>query len=184
VHGAVRRRLSRPRHQPARHARVVIGNPRTPSPHDLNRVDERFASMGSQARVRLESGVLFEAELERLAAGVRALLEDGGRPATMPPDVRYAISCGGDIAVGGGLWGVAVASARTGEEVHRLSLHRGGVATSGIHERLWQRPDGTFAHHLLDPSTGEPAWTGLVAVSAAGPGALDAEVLAKTALLL
>ena len=60
----------------------MIGNPRTPSPHDLNRVDERFASMGSQARVRLESGVLFEAELERLAAGVRALLEDAERRLT------------------------------------------------------------------------------------------------------
>ena len=26
--------------------------------------------------------------------------------------------------------------------------------------------DGRFAHHLIDPSTGEPAWTGLVAVTA------------------
>jgi thiamine biosynthesis lipoprotein len=101
----------------------------------------------------------------------------------VPSGVRYAISCGGDLAVGGGIWGVAVASARTGEEVHRLSSAGGGVATSGIHERLWRRPDGTFGHHLLDPSTGEPAWTGLVAASAAGPGALEAEVLAKSALL-
>jgi thiamine biosynthesis lipoprotein len=101
----------------------------------------------------------------------------------VPSGVRYAISCGGDLAVGGGIWGVAVASARTGEEAHRLSSAGGGVATSGIHERLWRRPDGTFGHHLLDPSTGEPAWTGLVAVSAAGPGALEAEVLAKSALL-
>jgi thiamine biosynthesis lipoprotein len=121
--------------------------------------------------VRLDSGGLGKGLAADLAA------------ATMPLDVRYAISCGGDLAVGGGLWGVAVTSARSGEEVHRLSMHGGGVATSGIHERLWHRPDGTFAHHILDPSTGRPAWTGLVAVSAVGPGALDAEVLAKTALL-
>ena len=73
--------------------------------------------------------------------------------------------------------------AATGAEVHRLRVRSGGVATSGIHERLWRREDGTFAHHVLDPSTGEPAWTGLVAATAAAPGALEAEVLAKTALL-
>ena len=96
--------------------------------------------------------------------------------------MRYAISVGGDLAVGGGAWEVAVTGARSGEEVHRLRVS-GGVATSGIHERLWRREDGAFAHHLLDPSTGEPAWTGLVAATAAAPSALEAEVLAKTALL-
>jgi thiamine biosynthesis lipoprotein len=121
-------------------------------------------------RVRLDSGGLGKGLAADLAA------------AAMPEGVRFAISCGGDLAVGGGPWEVAVAGARTGSEVHRLNVH-GGVATSGIHERLWRRDDGTFAHHLLDPSTGEPAWTGLVAVTAVGPGALDAEVLAKTALL-
>jgi thiamine biosynthesis lipoprotein len=121
--------------------------------------------------LRLDSGGLGKGIAADLAA------------ASLPDGVRYAISCGGDIAVGGGEWHVAVASARSGEEVHRIALSGGGVATSGIHERLWQRPDGSFAHHLLDPSTGAPAWTGLVAVSAAGAGALEAEVLAKTALL-
>jgi thiamine biosynthesis lipoprotein len=36
---------------------------------------------------------------------------------------------------------------------------------------------------VLDPSTGEPAWTGLVAATAVGASAFEAEVLAKTALL-
>ena len=36
---------------------------------------------------------------------------------------------------------------------------------------------------MLDPSTGEPAWTGLVAATAVAASALEAEVLAKTALL-
>jgi thiamine biosynthesis lipoprotein len=59
----------------------------------------------------------------------------------------------------------------------------GAVATSGLDRRLWQRPDGTYAHHLLDPSTGEPAWTGLIAATALAPTALEAEALAKAALL-
>ena len=94
----------------------------------------------------------------------------------LPDGVRYAISCGGDLALGGD-WLVDVVGAFTGVPVHRLRA-RGGVATSGIHQRLW--PGG---HHLLDPSTGEPAWTGLVAATAVGASALEAEVLAKAALL-
>src|SRR4051794_36816641 len=39
------------------------------------------------------------------------------------------------------------------------------------------------AHHLLHPSTGEAAWTGLVAVTAVGATTVEAEILAKTALL-
>jgi thiamine biosynthesis lipoprotein len=76
-----------------------------------------------------------------------------------------------------------VHGARTGAPVHRLRVRHGGVATSGISSRLWQRPDGTYAHHLIDPSTGAPAWTGLLAVTAVAATALDAEVLAKTAML-
>jgi thiamine biosynthesis lipoprotein len=48
---------------------------------------------------------------------------------------------------------------------------------------VWRNPDGTYAHHLLDPSTGEPAWTGLIAATALAPTALEAEALAKAALL-
>lgn len=36
---------------------------------------------------------------------------------------------------------------------------------------------------MLDPSTGEPAFTGLVAVTALAPTALEAETLAKAAFL-
>ncbi len=57
------------------------------------------------------------------------------------------------------------------------------MATSGIAARIWKRPDGSYAHHVLDPATGRPAWTGLVAASAVAGSALEAEVLAKTALL-
>jgi len=42
---------------------------------------------------------------------------------------------------------------------------------------------GPYAHHVLDPATGRPAWTGLVAATAVAGSALEAEVLAKAALL-
>jgi thiamine biosynthesis lipoprotein len=104
--------------------------------------------------------------------------------ASLPTGIRSAISCGGDLAVGGaGPWEIAVRSARTDAEVHRLRVRAGGVATSGIGARIWRRRDGSYAHHVLDPATGRPAWTGLVAVTAVAESALAAEVLAKTALL-
>jgi FAD:protein FMN transferase len=125
--------------------------------------------------VRLDSGGIGKG----LAADLAAI--------TVPAGIRFAISCGGDVAVGGtspgSPWEIAVRSARTGAPVHVLRVGGGGVATSGVSSRLWRRDDGAFAHHLLDPATGEPAWTGLVAVTAVGATTVDAEVLAKTALL-
>jgi thiamine biosynthesis lipoprotein len=102
---------------------------------------------------------------------------------------RFAIDCGGDIAVGGPRalddpYLIDVRHPLTGEIAHRVALRRGGIATSGIDARVWRRPDGSFAHHLLDPSTGEPAWTGLAGVTAVGESALEAETLSKQALLL
>ena len=101
---------------------------------------------------------------------------------------RFLVDCGGDLAVGGRHsaerpWDVDVLHPLTGERAHVLRVRGGGVATSGLNVRLWRRPDGTFAHHLLDPSTGQPAWTGLIGVTALGASALEAEVLAKAALL-
>jgi thiamine biosynthesis lipoprotein len=146
------------------------------------------------ARAHAGVGVDADGRVVRVPRGVR--LDSGGLgkglaadlgAITVPLGIRFAISCGGDLAVGGATpdepWEIAVHSARTGEAVQWLRVRNGGVATSGITSRLWRRPDGRFAHHLIDPSTGEPAWTGLVAVTAVAATTLDAEVLAKTAML-
>lgn len=55
-----------------------------------------------------------------------------------------------------------------------------GAATSGTAGRRW----GERSHHLIDPRTGLPADSDLVEVSVLAPTGADAEVLAKTALLL
>ena len=99
---------------------------------------------------------------------------------------RCAVDCGGDLRVAaarGVPWEVRVRHPLTGAIAHTLRVRAGGVATSGIDARLWQRPEGDFAHHLIDPATGSPAWTGLVAATALAPTALEAEALAKAALL-
>jgi thiamine biosynthesis lipoprotein len=99
---------------------------------------------------------------------------------------RFAVDCGGDVRVSarrGAPWEVRVADPLTGGVAHTLHLRSGGVATSGLDAKLWQREDGAYAHHLIDPSTGDPAWTGLIAATAVAPTALEAEALAKVALL-
>lgn len=102
---------------------------------------------------------------------------------------RFVVDCGGDIAVGGigaqvNPYEVAIEHPMSGRTVGFIRVARGGVATSGLNIRIWRNADLSFGHHLLDPSTGGPAWTGLVGVTAIGRSALEAETLSKMALLL
>jgi len=86
------------------------------------------------------------------------------------------VAAGGDLAARGG----AVVGLPGGGA---LSLHSGGVATSGRTRRRW-RMGGEVMHHLIDPETGRPSasiWT-LVTVAAAS--CRDADVAAKAAFLL
>ena len=101
---------------------------------------------------------------------------------------RYVVDCGGDIAVGGvgaqlDPYEIDVEHPLTGRSLGTFRLARGGVATSGLNVRIWRDSQGGFAHHLLDPSSGRPAWTGLIGVTALGDNALEAETLSKMALL-
>jgi len=98
----------------------------------------------------------------------------------------YAIDCCGDIRIGGSAAAVRrvlVDSPFGGEPLGELRVADGAVATSGISRRCWAGPDGAIAHHILDPFSGEPAFTGIVQVTALAPSALLAEVYAKAALL-
>jgi len=99
---------------------------------------------------------------------------------------RFAVDCGGDMRVGGEAGeprSVDVEHPLTREHHATIDIADGAVATSGIGNRIWRRPDGGYGHHLLDPASGEPAWTGLIAATATAPTALEAEAIAKTALL-
>ncbi len=101
---------------------------------------------------------------------------------------RFIVDCGGDIRIGGPdalvqPYEVFVEHPLTGERAHVLRLGSGAVATSGLNVRVWRGADGRYAHHLIDPSTGEPAWTGLIGATALGDTAVEAETFAKAALL-
>ena len=124
--------------------------------------------------------------------GVR--LDGGGIVKGMLADVvgemlqehhSFLVDCEGDLRIGGrgGLQrSIAVAAPLSQRILHEFKLTDGAVATTSITKRSWMerlKP----AHHLLDPATGLPAYTGIIQTTALAPTALEAEALGKAALL-
>ena len=134
-----------------------------------------------------------DAGVVRRAPGVP--LDSGGLVKGLLADVlagaldrhaAFAVDCAGDLRLGGAARlerPVQVASPFEPRILHTFARAEGGVATSGIGRRSWLDARGRPAHHLLDPATGRPAFTGLVQVTALAPTALEAEIRAKAALL-
>jgi thiamine biosynthesis lipoprotein len=68
------------------------------------------------------------------------------------------------------------------EELLRLTIPEGAVATSSRLERRWRTSDGE-AHHLIDPATGRPVETDVVALTVVASEAWWAEALSKALFL-
>lgn len=99
------------------------------------------------------------------------------------------MDAGGDIAAsappdGEPGWLIGVADPHDPDRTLAfLCLPRGGVATSGRDHRRWRR-DGRWRHHLLDPRTGLPSTTDVLAATVFATDTVAAETAAKAALLL
>jgi thiamine biosynthesis lipoprotein len=95
------------------------------------------------------------------------------------------VNAGGDLAVAGqppgqSDWPIAV----PGLDRHwTIPLRQGAIATSTVMRRNWRQGD-VARHHLIDPTTGEPARSDLLSVTVVAPRCRQAEVGAKVALLL
>lgn len=155
--------------------RTTGPQPAAPRSGAWRAVAARGGAVHRPVGVRLDSGGLGKGLAADLAA-------DALRGAT-----SWMVNCGGDLRLGG--------TARLPRAIditdpldpsntlHRLHVISGGVATSGTTRRSWTTEHDTPAHHVIDPRTGRPAETDLLQVTALAPTALEAEVLAKTALL-
>lgn len=153
------------------------GAPARPSPErswaEIS-VDRRAGTIKRPPGVEIDSGGVAKGMLADEVAATLA-----GFPA-------YAVDCCGDARIGGTAGqprSVRVEDPRGGEPIHTLQVSDGGVATSGITRRSWEGEDGAPAHHLLDPATGAPAFTGVVQATALAPTAFLADIHAKWALL-
>jgi FAD:protein FMN transferase len=154
----------------------------------------RAAQPDSTARWRQ---VIVDEEAGRIVRPPGTMIDTGGTGKGLCADAvavrlagyaRFVVDCGGDIAVGGvgaqlDPYEIAIEHPLTGESVGSIKVDRGGIATSGLNVRIWRRTDGSYAHHLLDPFTGSPVWSGLIGATALGGSALEAETLSKMALL-
>ncbi|MBS1836353.1 MAG: FAD:protein FMN transferase [Actinobacteria bacterium] len=107
------------------------------------------------------------------------------RVAGAPPGVPVGTGWATAPADGVGSWVVGVEDPRdpSGPVLRRLSLLDGAVATSSRCRRRWRREDGSEAHHLIDPSTREPATGEVLTATVVAARGWIAEALATAAFL-
>jgi thiamine biosynthesis lipoprotein len=96
------------------------------------------------------------------------------------------VNLGGDLRVAGdapeGSWVVAIEHPWRPGPTARVYLRDGGVATSSRTRRRWATATGA-AHHLIDPTRGEPADVGVLTASAVAAAGWQAEAFAKAAFV-
>jgi thiamine biosynthesis lipoprotein len=111
---------------------------------------------------------------------------------SLPDGAGLQLEAGGDVVAGGippddgwliGVEDPAAADSDADAPLAVVELRSGAVATSSVRVRRWVGPDGRVVHHLIDPRTGEPAQTGLIAVTVAGADPAWAEVWSKALFL-
>ncbi len=161
--------------------------------NDTRRAPSRRAAGGGQVDLRRPFG---RRARVRLAPGVG--LDPGGVGKGLAADIVVnelidrgadgaCVNLGGDIRVAGrpptdAGWQIAVEDPWDAEELARVALTDGAVVTSTIVHRAWRR-GGVPAHHIIDPSTGAPATSGVVSATVLAPEAWRAEVVA-TAIIV
>ncbi|MGO8956014.1 MAG: FAD:protein FMN transferase [Streptosporangiaceae bacterium] len=104
-------------------------------------------------------------------------------------DCGVLVSLGGDVAVAGpppdGGWRVRVTddhAASAAAPGQTVAISSGGLATSSTTVRTWT-VGGRRVHHIIDPSTGEPARSCWRTVSVAAASCMDANIASTAAII-
>jgi len=64
-----------------------------------------------------------------------------------------------------------------------VTIRSGGLATSSTTVRAWTGSGGQRAHHIINPATGEPAWSCWRTVSVAAGSCVDANTASTAAII-
>ena len=139
----------------------------------------------ARSTVRVPSGILLD-----LGATAKAWAADrGARAVWAAARCGVLVSLGGDIATAGpapaGGWRIHVTDDhRSGPDApgQTVAIADGGLATSSVAVRRWQRGAQTM-HHIIDPSSGAPARGPWRTVSVAAADCTDANIAATAALV-
>ena len=101
------------------------------------------------------------------------------------------VSLGGNVECfgtkpDGSLWRCGIQSPlERGELMGILEIPDGAVITSGAYERFFtDEQTGKTYHHILDPSTGYPAETGLLSVTVVSPDGMMADALSTACYVM
>lgn len=106
----------------------------------------------------------------------------------LAPCEDFVVNAGGDVFAAGSDgyhdgWTAAIEHPHTGETISTVVLRNEAIATSTTARRNWLRA-GERHHHLIDPRTGTCSQSGVAAVSVIGTTTVEADVFAKSALIL
>ncbi|MCO5387576.1 MAG: FAD:protein FMN transferase [Desulfosporosinus sp.] len=101
---------------------------------------------------------------------------------------EICVNAGGDLRLvtpsEGKPWFIKVENPlEKGENLLSLRLNCGAVATSNVLKRRWKH-EGKWQHHLIDPRTGSPSQSTVVAATVVASTTVEAEVWAKTLCIL
>ena len=149
-------------------------------------------------------GVLLDTARQEVTVPDGVLLDLGATAKALTADraaarIAATVGCGalvnlgGDISVAGqppeGGWLVGVADDATFDTTTAsvearqvIVIMDGGLATSSVLGRAWQRGDERL-HHIIDPRTGRPAQSCWRAVSVAAASCVDANIASTAAIL-
>ncbi len=174
----------------------LIGAPGTPapSPGPGGRRGATHDSGSGAARITLDP-IVGAVQLDR---GVE--LDPGGIGKGLAADLVVdlvlsagalgaLVNVGGDLRVAGASpegtgWTVAIDDPTDADRIlGTLALDAGAVASTWRTKRAWSAADGTTHHHVIDPTTGTSAASGLAGVTVVAGSGWRAEVLAKAAFL-
>jgi len=135
--------------------------------------------------IRVPPGVLLD-----LGATAKALAADLAADAIYTQlGTGVLVNLGGDVAIagqapgGGGGWRIGVDDGvTTADDPHCVAVEAGGVATSCPAVRGWRRGDRDL-HHIVEPSTGQPAEIYWAAASVAAATCVDANTASTAAIV-
>lgn len=126
-----------------------------------------------------------------LGATAKALAADrAARAAATAAGCGVLVNLGGDLSIAGhppeGGWRTVIADSHAGPagtDAPVVTLHSGGLATSGTTVRSWQR-GGRMLHHIVDPATGDSAPEVWRTVSVVAADCVDANTASTAAIVL